>query len=128
MGHCIYCGEAIPAELKAGFAEPDGLKFVERPPLPTDLSKKIEMMRIVNAEKAAPRKARVAWAVAAGVAFPLLIGIFYMAYSLLRQLSPISSALVIIVGMGGLGYLVVSFLKSREKGIPAGPPGPIKKT
>jgi hypothetical protein len=124
LGHCIYCGEAIPAELKAGFAEPEGLKFVERPPLPTDLSKKLEMMRVVNTEKA-PRKGRVriAWAVAAGVAFPLLLGIFYIAYKLLRQLSPVSSALVVIVGLGGLGYLVVSFLKSREKGIPAGPSG-----
>jgi hypothetical protein len=127
MGHCIYCGETIPAELKAGFAEPEGLKYVERPALPTDLSKKLEMMRIVGAEAQAPRKTRVAWAVAAGVAFPLLIGIFYIAYSLLRHLSPVSSALVVIVGMGGLGYLVVSFLKAREKNIP-GPAGPLKKT
>jgi len=37
---------------------------------------------------------------------------------LLRRLSPVSSALVIIVGMGGLGYLIVSFLKAREKGLP----------
>jgi threonine/homoserine/homoserine lactone efflux protein len=78
-------------------------------------------MRVVNTEAAAPRKARVAWAVAAGVALPLLIGIFYIAYSLLRRLSPASSALVIIAGIGGLAYLVVSFLKSREKNIPARP-------
>jgi hypothetical protein len=122
MGHCIYCGEAIPPELKAGFAEPEGLKWVERPPLPTDLSKKLEMMRVVQTEPTAPRKTRVAWAVAAGIAFPLLIGIFYMAYMLLRRLSPVSSALVVIVGMGGIAYLVVAFLKSREKSVPAGPP------
>ena len=41
---------------------------------------------------------------------------------LLRRLSPVSSALVIIVGLGGLGYLVVSFLKAREKSVPAAPP------
>ncbi len=122
LGHCIYCGETIPAELKDGFAEPEGLKWVERPALPTDLSKKLEMMRIVGQEPQAPRKTRVAWAVAAGVAFPLLIAIFYLAYMLLRRLSPVSSALVVIVGMGGLGYLVFSFLKAREKGVPAGPP------
>jgi hypothetical protein len=122
MGHCIYCGEAISPELKAGFAEPEGLKWVERPPLPTDLSKKLEMMRVVQTEPTAPRKTRVAWAVAAGIAFPLLIGIFYMAYMLLRRLSPVSSALVVIVGMGGIAYLVVAFLKSREKSVPAGPP------
>ena len=122
MGHCIYCGEAIPAELKAGFAEPEGLKWVERPPLPTDLSKKLEMMRVVETAPAAPRKARVAWAVAAGIAFPLLVGIFYMAYSLLRRLSPVSGALVVIVGMGAVAYLVVAFLKSREKNVPGGPP------
>lgn len=121
LGHCIYCGETIPPEVKAGFAEPEGLKWVDRPALPTDLSKKLEMMRVVNTE--APRKTRVAWAVAAGVAFPLLIAIFYMAYKLLRQLSPVSSALVVIVGMGGVGYLVVAFLKSREKNVSAGPSG-----
>jgi hypothetical protein len=124
LGHCIYCGETIPAELKEGFAEPEGLKWVERPALPTDLSKKLEMMRVVGAEPQTPRKTRVAWAVAAGVAFPLLIAIFYLAYSLLRQLSPVSSALVAIVGMGGLGYLVVSFLKAREKNVPSGPSSP----
>ena len=118
LGHCIYCGETIPAELKAAFAEPEGLKWVERPALPTDLSKKLEMMRIVGTETQAPRKARVAWAVAAGVAVPLLIAIFYLAYVLLRRLSPVSSALVIIVGMGGLGYFIVSFLKAREKNLP----------
>ncbi len=122
LGHCIYCGETIPAELKAAFAEPEGLKWVERPALPTDLSKKLEMMRIVSNDAQAPRKTRMAWAVAAGVALPLLVAIFYFAYVLLRRLSPFSSALVIIVGMGGLGYLVVSFLKAREKGAPAGPP------
>lgn len=122
MGHCIYCGEAIPAELKAGFAEPEGLKWVERPPLPTDISKKLEMMRVVETKPAAPRNARLAWAVAAGIGFPLLAVIFYMAYSLLRRLSPLSSALIVVAGMGAVAYVVVAFLKSREKNVPAGPP------
>jgi hypothetical protein len=119
MGHCIYCGETIPAELKAGFAEPEGLKWVERPPLPTDLSKKLEMMRIVPSE--APRKMRVAWAVAAGVAVPLLIAIFYIAYSLLRRFSPASAALIVIVGIGAAVYFGYTLLKSREKGLPSRP-------
>ena len=119
MGHCIYCGETIPPELKAGFAEPEGLKWVERPPLPTDLSKKLEMMRIVPSE--APRKKmKVAWAVAAGVAVPLLFVIFYLAYSLLRRLSPVSATLIVFVGIGAAGYFAYTFLKSREKGLPAG--------
>ncbi len=119
MGHCIYCGEAIPPELKAGFAEPEGLKWVERPPLPTDLSKKLEMMRIVPSE--APRKKmKVAWAVAAGVAVPLLFVIFYLAYSLLRRLSPVSATLIVFVGIGAAGYFGYTFLKSREKGLPVG--------
>lgn len=121
MGHCIYCGETIPPELKAGFAEPEGLKWVERPPLPTDLSKKLEMMRILPTEQA-PRKTKVAWAVAAGVAVPLLFVIFYLAYSLLRRLSPVSATLIVFVGIGAAGYFAYTFLKSREKGIPSGPP------
>ena len=126
LGHCIYCGEPIPAELKEGHAEPEGLKWVERPEVPPDLSKKLEVMRITSVGP--PRKTRVAWAVAAGVAFPLLIGVFYLAYSLLQRLSPISSVLVVLVGLGGAGYLAVAFLKAREKGLPTRPsPGKTKQ-
>ena len=42
LEHCVYCGEAFPAELKQGFEEPEALKWVERPALPADLNKKLE--------------------------------------------------------------------------------------
>ena len=50
LDHCVYCGEAFPAELKQGHEAPDGLKWVERPALPTDLSKKLELMKVVPIE------------------------------------------------------------------------------
>ena len=34
LNHCVYCGEAFPEDLKDGHAEPDALKWVERPGLP----------------------------------------------------------------------------------------------
>ena len=56
LDHCVYCGEAFPGELKQGHEAPDGLKWVERPALPTDLSKKLELMKVVPIE--AGRKSR----------------------------------------------------------------------
>lgn len=116
LEHCIYCGEAIPAELKAGHAEPEGLKWVERPPLPADLHKKLELMKIVPNE--APRKTRMAWAIAGGVALPVVIGILYLAYRLLRQVSPMSGFLIVIAGIAVVGYLGGVFFRSRN---PSGP-------
>jgi hypothetical protein len=118
----VYCGEVFPAELKEGFAEPEGLKWVERPALPPDLSKKLEVMRITATRP--PRKSRVAWAIAAGIAVPLLIAIFYLAYLLLRRLSPVSSTLIVIVGIGTAGYFAGTFFRARNKAARAAPTTP----
>ena len=112
MDHCVYCGETFPAELKAGFAEPEGLKWVERPVLPPDLGKKLEVMRITSTGP--PRKSRVAMAIAATVAAPAVLGGFYLVYMMLRQLSPATSVLVLIAGAGTLGYLAFSFFRNRR--------------
>ena len=56
LDHCVYCGETLPAGLKEAHEAPAGLQWVERPPLPTDLSKKLELMKVVPIE--ARRKSR----------------------------------------------------------------------
>jgi hypothetical protein len=45
--HCVYCGAAFPPGLKDGFEEPEGLKWVERPGIPADAARKLEMMKFV---------------------------------------------------------------------------------
>ena len=112
LNHCVYCGEALPAELKEGFAEPEGLKWVERPALPPDLSKKLELMRVIPSTR--PRKSRAAMAIAGVVAVPIFGALFYLAYSLIRQLSPGTSLLILVAGVGAIGYLVSVFVRARK--------------
>jgi hypothetical protein len=112
LAHCVYCGEAFPAELKAGFTEPEGLKWIERPPLPPDLSKKLELMRVVRSD--APRKSRTVMTIAGIVAVPIFGAIFYLAYTLIRQLSPGTSLLILVAGVGAIGYLASVFFRSRK--------------
>lgn len=47
LNHCVYCGEVFPADWKAGLPEPEALKWVDRPEIPADAAKKLEMMKIV---------------------------------------------------------------------------------
>lgn len=113
LNHCVYCGEPFPAELKEGFAEPEGLKWVERPPLPTDLAKKVEMLRIVPGET--PRKTRSITAIAGGLAVPVFGVLFYLLYSMMKRLSPVGGLLVVVAGLGVIGYLVSMFVRASRK-------------
>ena len=112
MDHCVYCGEALPVGLKEGFAEPEGLKWVERPPLPADLSKKLEVMKVVPLEGRG--KSRSAATIVGLLSVPVFAAIFYLTWSLLRRLSPGSSILIGIAGFGVVAYLVWTFLKARK--------------
>ena len=112
LDHCIYCGEAFPEELRQGFAEPEGLKWVERPALPADVSKKLELLRIVPTEK--PKKPRALMATLGVLAVPVFVAIFYLAFTLVRQLSPTSAFLIVVVGLGAIVYVATVFFRSRK--------------
>ncbi len=112
LDHCIYCGESFPADLKQGHEAPEGLKWVERPPLPADVSKKLEMMKVVPSQ--APRQSRNFMAIAGIVSIPIFGAIFYLTYKMLRQLSPASSLLVLVGGIGVVAYLAWTFYKARK--------------
>src|SRR5450755_4707538 len=84
LEHCVYCGETFPAELKQGFAEPDGLEWVERPALPKDLSKKLELMKVVPIE--ARRKSRSLVTIVGLLSLPIFAAIFYLLYTMVRRL------------------------------------------
>jgi hypothetical protein len=113
LEHCVYCGEAFPPGFKEGFEEPDALKWIERPPLPADVSKKLELMKVVPIE--GRRKTRPMLAVAGLVSIPLFGAIFYLTFSLLRKLSPTAGLLVLAGGAGVLGYLVWIFARAARK-------------
>jgi len=114
MNHCVYCGEAIPPELKQGFQEPEALRWVDRPTLPAEASRKLEMMKVVPLET---RKSAPNFVVVAGiVSIPIFAVIFYLTYTMLRQLSPTSGFLILLAGVAVVGYLVSVFVKaSRNK-------------
>ena len=112
LSHCIYCGEAFPSDLKEGFAEPEALKFVERPALPADVTKKLEMMKVVPSDT--PKKSKNFVAIAGLVAIPIFGVILYLTYTMLRQLSPTSSILILVAGIGVVAYLVWIFSKARK--------------
>ncbi len=107
LDHCVYCGEAFPAELKQGFEAPEALKWVERPALPPDASRKLEMMKVVPAGER--KKSRSVVAVAGVLSVPLFVAIFYLLYTMVRQLSPSTSLLVLVGGAGFVAYLAWIF-------------------
>jgi hypothetical protein len=111
LNHCIYCGETFPAELKQGFQEPEALKWVDRPALPADVSRKLEMMKVVP--DAGKKPARNLVAIAGVISIPIFGAIFYLTYSLLKQLSPTTSFLILVAGIGVIGYLGYTFFKAR---------------
>ncbi len=112
LDHCVYCGEAFPAELKQGHEAPDGLKWVERPALPTDLSKKLELMKVVPIE--AGRKSRSLVTVIGLLSLPIFAGIFYLLYTMVRRMSPGTSLVVLIAGAGFVAYLAWIFVRARK--------------
>ena len=112
LDHCVYCGEAFPAELKQGHEAPDGLKWVERPALPTDLSKKLELMKVVPIE--AGRKSRSLVTVIGLLSLPLFAAIFYLLYTMVRRMSPGTSLVVLLAGAAFVGYLAWIFARARK--------------
>lgn len=97
----------FPSDLKAGFAEPEALKWAERPALPGDLTRQLEMLKVVRLEK----KTRSPAVLLALLAVPIFGVLFYLLYRIVARYSPGSAVLVLIGGLGFLGYLVWSLFK-----------------
>jgi hypothetical protein len=113
LDHCIYCGETIPADLKEGFTAPDALKWVERPELPPDVSKKLAMMKVVPSTAA--RRPQSWMRIAGLISVPVFAVIFYLLYRVIRQVSPTVSLLILILGVVAIGYLLWVFWKAGKE-------------
>ena len=101
----------MPAE---GFQEPEALKFVERPGIPKDAARQLEVMKVLPFEGA--RKPRPMLVAAAGFSVLLFATIFVLLYLLMQRTMPSIGILVLIVGGLFLGYLVTAFLRAYRRG------------
>ena len=110
LDHCIYCGEKFPENLRDGFTEPEALKFVDRPPVPPDAAKQLEMLKYVEIG-AKPKAAGKRFGLfLVGLALPVLFGLFYMLYRVLSRWLPTSAGFIVgaigLVVLGALGWAV----------------------
>jgi hypothetical protein len=110
--HCVYCGAEFPSDLKQGFEEPEALKWIERPGIPPDAARKLEMMKVVPLEDRG--RGRSAALLLGLISLPIMAVVFYLVATMLRQYSPAAAALVLAGGGGFLLYLLWTLLKSRR--------------
>ena len=117
LAHCVYCGESFPPDLKEGFQEPEALKWVERPAIPIDAARQLEVMKVLPWE-AKKKKTHPALLFAAGFSFAAFAAIFVMLFLMMRKSMPSIGFLVIVVGAIFLGYLVMAFRRAYGRGRP----------
>jgi hypothetical protein len=110
--HCVYCGAVFPPGFKDGFEEPEALKWVDRPAIPPDAARKLEMMKVVPLEGAARGRSLPAWI--GLLSLPVFAVLFYMLYALVRRYMPGASGIVVAVEAGILGYLAWVFYRARR--------------
>ncbi len=108
LDHCVYCGHVFPEGLRDGFPEPEALKWIERPSIPPEAARQLEMMKVVPFEK--DKKPRFVMGIAL-VSIPIFGTIFFLLYSLVRRYSPASAVLVLVGGVGFLAYLFWSLTR-----------------
>ena len=111
LDHCVYCGEKFPQNIREGFTEPEALKYVERPDVPTDAAKQLEMLKHV--ELGAARKPRTVGAALTLLTLPVFIGIFYLLYRLVLRTFPSAGFLVVVAGVVLVGYVAWTVARSR---------------
>ena len=113
LAHCVYCGESFPPGLKEGFQEPEALKWIDRPAIPMDAARQLEVMKILPWE--AKRKPSRTLILAAGFSFAVFVTIFVMLFSVMRRSMPSIGILVLVAGAVFLGYLVTAFRRAYRR-------------
>jgi len=113
LAHCVYCGESFPPDFKEGHAAPEALKWVERPAIPPDAARQLEMMKVLPWESR--RKPRRVYLFAAGFSLAAFAVIFSLLYALLRRYMPSFGMLVLTVGAAFVGYLGWVFWKAYRR-------------
>ncbi|HYR46643.1 MAG TPA: hypothetical protein VER78_06525 [Thermoanaerobaculia bacterium] len=110
MNHCVYCGATFPPDFKQGFAEPEALKWVERPAIPPEAAKQLEMLKVVRLDAAKkPRSLLLALGL---LSVPVFAVLFYLLFALVRRYSAALAPLILLAGAGFLAYLVWTLKKA----------------
>jgi hypothetical protein len=112
LDHCVYCGEPFPEGFREGFDEPAALRWVERPEVPPEATRQLEMMKVVSFDR--EPKVRSFGLVFGLLSLPVFAVIFYLLYGLVARASPATAGLVVAAGLGFLGFLAWSFFRSRR--------------
>ena len=110
--HCVYCGAAFPPGFKDGFQEPEAMKWVERPAIPPEAARKLEMMKVVPLEGTQRTRSLPVWI--GLVSLPIFAVLFFLLYSLFRRYMPGAAGLVLVVEAAILAYLAWTFYKARR--------------
>lgn len=108
LDHCVYCGEVFPSDLREGFSEPEALKWVERPAIPAEAARQLEMLKIVPMQ--GDRKARSVVRGLALLSAPVLGVLLYMLWSVSGRVMP--GWIVVMIGVGVIGYVVWSLSRA----------------
>jgi len=114
LPHCVYCGETFPLDLKEGFEEPEAVKWIERPAIPQDAARQLELLKVLPWEPKKKRPGR-ALVFAAGFSVAAFAGIFVLLFLLLRRQMPTLAAPVVLAGIGLIGYLVWIFYRAHRR-------------
>jgi len=101
LDHCVYCGAVFPADFREGFQEPEALKWVERPSLPVDAARQLEVMKVIPLEK----KGRSPAMLLGLLSVPVFAVLFYLLYRIVARYSAPSAMLVLVAGAGFIAYL-----------------------
>ncbi|HEY6066969.1 MAG TPA: hypothetical protein VIY96_12500 [Thermoanaerobaculia bacterium] len=114
LEHCVYCGESFPPDLKEGHSQPEALKWVERPAIPSDAARQLELMKVLPMET--KKKARPALLVAGVASIAAFTIIFALLYVLMQRLAPTAGGIVLVIAAVFLGYLGMVFLRLYRRG------------
>jgi hypothetical protein len=116
LEHCIYCGESFPPDLKEGHSEPEALKWVERPAIPSDAAKQLELMKVLPIDAKGKGLSQRALFVVGTVSIGAFTIIFALLFVLLKRSAPSVAGLVLVIGAVFLGYLASVFLRAYRRG------------
>lgn len=114
LPHCVYCGEPFPPDLKAGFEEPDAVKWIERPAIPSDAARQLELLKVLPWEAKKKRPGR-ALLFAAGFSVAAFTGVFALLFLTLRRQMPSLAAPAVLVGIVFIAYLVWTFVRAQRR-------------
>jgi hypothetical protein len=112
MDHCVYCGAPFPPGFREGLPEPESLKWIERPGLPPNASKQLELMKVLPDDRL--RQPRSLVLALAGFSIPIFGAIFYLAYSMLKRYSAGTAVGVLLGGALVIGYLVWNAMRQPK--------------